>query len=80
MGARTCFGVVGTTNFKFTHGLVEAGVKYVAARHECNAVAMGDAYAKATGELTLVRCGDAKLHRFFEIDAASSGARPGRER
>jgi thiamine pyrophosphate-dependent acetolactate synthase large subunit-like protein len=53
-GARYCFGIVGTANFKLTHGLVRAGVKYVAARHECNAVTMADAYAKATGELALV--------------------------
>jgi thiamine pyrophosphate-dependent acetolactate synthase large subunit-like protein len=52
-GASHCFGIVGTANFKFTHGLVKAGIKYVAARHECNAVAMADAYSKATGELTL---------------------------
>src|SRR5271170_2556424 len=53
-GARRCFGLLGTANFKITHGLVEAGVELISARHECNAAAMGDAYAKATGELTLV--------------------------
>jgi thiamine pyrophosphate-dependent acetolactate synthase large subunit-like protein len=37
-----------------THALIEAGVTYVAARHECNAVSMADAYAKASGELTVV--------------------------
>src|SRR5262245_62059930 len=54
LGPRYCFGIVGTANLKFTHSLITAGVKYVAARHECNAVAMADAYAKATGELALV--------------------------
>ncbi len=34
--------------------LVEAGVELISARHECNAASMADAYAKATGELTLV--------------------------
>jgi thiamine pyrophosphate-dependent acetolactate synthase large subunit-like protein len=53
-GARRCFGLLGTANFKISHGLVEAGVELISARHEGNAAAMGDAYAKATGELTLV--------------------------
>ncbi|HXW42441.1 MAG TPA: thiamine pyrophosphate-binding protein [Xanthobacteraceae bacterium] len=52
-GARRCFGLLGTANFKVTHGLVEVGVELIAARHECNAASMADAYAKATGELTL---------------------------
>src|SRR6202162_265502 len=53
-GARRCFGLLGTANFKISHALVEAGVEFVSARHEGNAASMGDAYAKATGELTLV--------------------------
>src|SRR6202162_6643147 len=53
-GARRCFGLLGTANFKISHGLVEAGVELISARHECNAASMGDAYAKETGELTLV--------------------------
>jgi thiamine pyrophosphate-dependent acetolactate synthase large subunit-like protein len=53
-GARRCFGLLGTANFKVSHALVENGVELIAARHECNAATMGDAYAKATGELTLV--------------------------
>ena len=53
-GARRCFGLLGTANFKISHALVEAGVELVSARHECNAASMGDAYAKATQELTLV--------------------------
>ena len=53
-GARRCFGLLGTANFKVSHGLVEAGVELITARHECNAASMADAYAKATGELTLV--------------------------
>src|SRR5580693_3347051 len=53
-GARRCFGLLGTANFKVTHALVEAGVELISARHEGNAASMGDAYAKATGELTLV--------------------------
>lgn len=53
-GARRCFGLLGTANFKISHALVEAGVELISARHECNAATMGDAYAKATRELTLV--------------------------
>src|ERR1700740_2685967 len=53
-GARCCFGLLGTANFKISHALVEAGVELISARHEGNAASMGDAYAKATGELTLV--------------------------
>src|SRR5436190_24213965 len=53
-GARCCFGLLGTANFWISHALVEAGVELISARHECNAASMGDAYAKATGELTLV--------------------------
>lgn len=54
LGARRCFGVVGSGNFHVTNALAEAGVEFVAARHECNAVTMADAYARMTGELTLV--------------------------
>jgi thiamine pyrophosphate-dependent acetolactate synthase large subunit-like protein len=53
-GARRCFGLLGTANFKVSHALVEAGVELISARHECGAASMADAYAKATGELTLV--------------------------
>jgi thiamine pyrophosphate-dependent acetolactate synthase large subunit-like protein len=53
-GARRCFGLLGTANFRISHALVAEGVQLIAARHEGNAASMGDAYAKATGELTLV--------------------------
>ena len=53
LGARRCFGVVGSGNFHVTNALVGAGVEFHAARHEGNAVAMADAYARITGELTL---------------------------
>jgi thiamine pyrophosphate-dependent acetolactate synthase large subunit-like protein len=54
LGARRCFGLLGTANFKISHGLVEAGVELISARHEGNAASMADAYAKASGELTLL--------------------------
>jgi thiamine pyrophosphate-dependent acetolactate synthase large subunit-like protein len=53
-GARRCFALLGTANFKISHALSESGVEIVAARHEGNAASMADAYAKATQELTLV--------------------------
>jgi thiamine pyrophosphate-dependent acetolactate synthase large subunit-like protein len=53
-GARRCFGLLGTANFKISRALVDAGVELISARHEGNAASMGDAYAKATGELTIV--------------------------
>jgi len=53
-GARRCFALLGTANYRISHALAEAGVELVSARHEGNAAAMADAYAKATGELTLV--------------------------
>src|SRR3954466_5934583 len=52
-GARRCFGLLGTANFKISHALMEAGVELISARHEGNAASMADAYAKSTGELTL---------------------------
>jgi thiamine pyrophosphate-dependent acetolactate synthase large subunit-like protein len=54
LGARRCFALLGTANFKISHALAEAGVELISARHEGNAASMADAYAKATGELTLV--------------------------
>jgi len=53
-GARRCFGLLGTANFKVSHALVQSGVELISARHEGNAASMADAYAKASGELTLV--------------------------
>jgi len=53
-GARRCFALLGTANFKISHALVKSGVELISARHECNAASMADAYAKASGELTLV--------------------------
>jgi len=53
-GARRCFALLGTANFKISHALAGAGVELILARHEGNAATMADAYAKATQELTLV--------------------------
>jgi thiamine pyrophosphate-dependent acetolactate synthase large subunit-like protein len=53
-GIQQCFGVVGSTNFEVTQRLVEHGVRFVAARHETNAVVMAESWALATGEVGLV--------------------------
>ena len=54
MGARRCFGVLGTANFKITHALSERNVKYLAARHEAGAVSMADAYVRLSDEFAVV--------------------------
>src|SRR6266511_3534447 len=46
LGVDTVFGVVGSGNFHVTNALVAAGGRYVAARHECGAATMADAYAR----------------------------------
>jgi acetolactate synthase I/II/III large subunit len=49
LGADTVFGVVGSGNFKVTNALIAQGARYVAARHECGAAVMADAWARMTG-------------------------------
>ena len=43
------FGVVGSGNFHVTNALVAAGARFVAARHECGATTMADAFARVSG-------------------------------
>jgi thiamine pyrophosphate-dependent acetolactate synthase large subunit-like protein len=52
-GVKVAFGVVGNGNFLAVAGLMAGGVRYVAARHEGGAVAMADAYYRATGEVAV---------------------------
>ncbi|CAL9622688.1 Acetolactate synthase isozyme 3 large subunit (plasmid) [Streptomyces sp. enrichment culture] len=52
-GIRHAFGVVGGGNILATAALTAAGVHYTAARHEGGAMAMADAYFRATGEVAL---------------------------
>ena len=42
------FGVVGSGNFHVTNAMVDAGARFVAARHEGGAATMADAYARTT--------------------------------
>jgi acetolactate synthase-1/2/3 large subunit len=54
LGADTVFGVVGSGNFRVTNALIERGARYVAARHECGAASMADAWARLTGRPGIV--------------------------
>jgi len=54
LGVRQAFGVVGSGNFHFTNGLVRAGARFTAARHEGGAATMADAYARMSGEVGLL--------------------------
>ncbi|GAA0225269.1 thiamine pyrophosphate-binding protein [Cryptosporangium japonicum] len=49
LGARYAFGVVGSGNFHVTNALRDAGVEFVATRHEGGAATMADAYARTSG-------------------------------
>src|ERR1700747_3766747 len=49
LGADTVFGVVGSGNFHVTNALIAHGARYVAARHECGAASMADAWARLSG-------------------------------
>ncbi len=49
LGADTVFGVVGSGNFHLTNALISRGARYVAARHECGAASMADAWARLAG-------------------------------
>ena len=53
-GVDHVFGVVGSGNFHVTNGMVAAGARFVAARHEGGAATMADAYARTSGRVTAV--------------------------
>ncbi len=67
-GVRRSFGVVGSGNFHFTNGLLEAGVAFVPARHEGGAATMADAYARMSGEVSVVT-----LHQGCGLTNAMTG-------
>ncbi|WP_329061079.1 thiamine pyrophosphate-binding protein [Amycolatopsis sp. NBC_01480] len=54
LGAGIVFGVVGSGNFEVTNALRAAGVRFVAARHEGGAASMADAYARLSGEVSVL--------------------------
>jgi thiamine pyrophosphate-dependent acetolactate synthase large subunit-like protein len=51
LGTSHLFGLIGSGNFEVSNALVANGAKFVAARHECAAVTMADAYARSTGKV-----------------------------
>ena len=53
-GIGAVFGVVGSGNFEVTNAMIASGARYVAARHECGAATMADAYARMTGGVAAV--------------------------
>jgi thiamine pyrophosphate-dependent acetolactate synthase large subunit-like protein len=68
LGADTVFGVVGSGNFHVTNALIAHGARYVAARHECGAACMADAWARLAG-----RPGLLSLHQGPGITNALTG-------
>jgi thiamine pyrophosphate-dependent acetolactate synthase large subunit-like protein len=50
-GVAAVFGVLGSGNLVFTNALRDAGVPFVAARHEGGAICMADGYVRASGKL-----------------------------
>jgi thiamine pyrophosphate-dependent acetolactate synthase large subunit-like protein len=53
-GLDTVFGVVGSGNFHVTNALIAHGARFVAARHECGAACMADAWARGTGQVGIL--------------------------
>ncbi len=51
LGVDHVFGVVGSGNFHVTNAMVEAGARFVPARHEGGAATMADAYARMSGHV-----------------------------
>jgi len=51
IGTEVVFGLMGRANMRMLASMGDHGVRYIAARHETAAVAMADAYARATGRL-----------------------------
>ena len=68
LGVRQAFGVVGSGNFDVTNALVAAGARYVAARHEGGAATMADAYARMSGEVSVLT-----LHQGCGLTNAMTG-------
>ncbi|MBY6414391.1 thiamine pyrophosphate-binding protein [Rhodococcus sp. BP-252] len=54
LGVRVAFGVVGSGNFHYTNSLVDAGARFVAARHEGGAAVMADAHARMSEQVTVL--------------------------
>jgi thiamine pyrophosphate-dependent acetolactate synthase large subunit-like protein len=53
-GTDVFFGLAGDDTVKLSSTLASLGSRYVGARHECQAVAMADGYARASGKVGVV--------------------------
>jgi acetolactate synthase I/II/III large subunit len=62
------FGVVGSGNFHVTNAMVDAGARFVAARHEGGAATMADAYAR-----TAERAAAVTVHQGCGLTNAMTG-------
>src|SRR5919112_3936861 len=67
-GVAACFGVLGSGNLLVTNALRDAGVPFVAARHEGGAICMADGYARVSGRL-----GVASVHQGPGLTNAITG-------
>ena len=54
LGVGMAFGVVGSGNFEVTNALRAGGVRFVATRHEGGAATMADAYARMSGQVSVL--------------------------
>jgi thiamine pyrophosphate-dependent acetolactate synthase large subunit-like protein len=54
LGVDRAFGVVGSGNFHVTNAMVDAGARFVAARHENGAATMADAYGRMSDRVAAV--------------------------
>ncbi|MGE3286212.1 MAG: thiamine pyrophosphate-binding protein [Pseudonocardia sp.] len=54
LGVGLAAGVVGSGNFHVTNALRDAGVPYVAARHECGAAMIADGFARTSGQVAVL--------------------------
>jgi acetolactate synthase I/II/III large subunit len=68
LGVDRAFGVVGSGNFHVTNAMVDAGVRFVAARHENGAATMADAYARTSDRVAAVT-----LHQGCGLTNAMTG-------
>jgi acetolactate synthase-1/2/3 large subunit len=68
LGVGHCFGVVGSGNFRVTNALRAGGVGFTATRHEAGAATMADAFARMSGEVTLL-----SVHQGCGLTNAATG-------
>src|SRR5262245_57900887 len=67
-GVERVFGVVGSGNFHVTNAMVDAGARFVAARHENGAATMADGYARMSDRVAAVT-----LHQGCGLTNAMTG-------